>query len=262
MKDLAIFQQFSTNLLGTTSQKSQTQETCMSLYVKGGATIPFPSSFCMPFEPILVKANVASIEEGCGTIITVPCFILLDKRARIQLIHSSKEVTRNVAQNLTVSYMDKCHRPSRVLSSISDAITQIEPNIPFDLRPLLPGDRRRRYEWIQTLKLGLEVPIIHVQYSPGSNIGDLHWIWQYTATNIDDALKNCQPIIEKLKKDIPEYHTQAMRRDAFELFGLVSPNTKKSVIRRLYKELPLKKDVEQLSRSLASSCLIREHGSN
>ena len=28
-----------------------------------------------------------------------------------------------------------------------------------------------------------------------------------------------------------------MRRDAFELFGLVSPNTRKSVIRRLYKEL-------------------------
>ena len=136
--------------------------------------------------------------------------LLLDKRAWIQLIHSLKEVTRNVTENLTVSYMDKCHRPSCVLSSISGAITQLEPNIPLDLRPLLPGDRRRRYEWIQTLKQGLEVPIMHVQYSPGSNIGDLHWIWQCTATNTDDALKRCQPIIEKLKKDIPEYQTRAM----------------------------------------------------
>jgi len=163
--------------------------------------------------------------------------LLLDKRARIQSIHSSKEVIRNVAEHLSVSYMDVYHRPSPILSSISDAITHIEPNTPLDLRPLLPDDRRRRYEWIQILKQGLDVPIIHIQYSPGSNIGDLHWILQRTATNIDDALKSCQPIIEKLKKDIPEYHTRAMRRDAFELFGLVSPSTKKSVVRRLYKEL-------------------------
>ena len=163
--------------------------------------------------------------------------LLLDKRARIQFIHSSKEVTRNIAEHLSVSYIDKYHRLSPIMSPISDAITRIEPNTPLDLRPLLPDDRRRRYEWIQTLRRGLDVPIIHVQYSPGSNIGDLHWIWQCTATDIDDALKGCQPIIEKLKKDIPEYHTRAMRRDAFELFGLVSPGTKKSVVRRLYKEL-------------------------
>lgn len=134
--------------------------------------------------------------------------------------------------HLSVSYIDKYHRLPPIMSPISDAIKQIEPNTPMNLRPLLPDDRRRRYEWVQTLKHGLDVPIIHVQYSPGSNIGDLHWIWQCTATNTDDALKSCQPIIENLKKDISEYHTRAMRKDAFELFGLVSPNTKKSVVRR------------------------------
>jgi len=110
----------------------------------------------------------------------------------------------------------------------------MQPNTPLELRPLLPNDRRRRYEWIQKLEDGLQMPTVYVQYSPGSNIGDLHWIWQCTAENIGDALKICHPITENLKKDIPQYHTQAMRRDAFELFGLVSPNT---VIRHLYKEL-------------------------
>ena len=86
------------------------------------------------------------------------------------------------------------------------------------------------------LQLGLNVAIVHVQYSPGSNNGDLHWICQCIASNIDDALKICHPIIENLKKDIPQYHTIAMRY-AFELFGLVSPNTKKSIFRHLYKEL-------------------------
>jgi len=156
--------------------------------------------------------------------------LFLDKRARIQTIHSSKQVTRNIADNLFLSYIDKCHKPSPILSYISDAITQIEPSTPLDLRPLLPGDHRRRYEWTQLLQQGFNVPIVHVQYSPD-------WILQCTAESIDDDLKVCHPIIETLKKDIIQYHTRAMRKDAFELFDLVSPSTKKSIVRHLYKDL-------------------------
>ena len=43
---------------------------------------------------------------------------------------------------------------------------------------------------------------------------------------MDDALHTAQPIIEQLK-DIPQLHTQAMRREAFHMFGLVTPLTKK-----------------------------------
>ena len=64
----------------------------------------------------------------------------------------------------------------------------------------------------------------------------MHWIWQSTAANIDGVLRSCQPIIEQLKKDIPQYHTRAIR-DTYELFGLVSPKTKKCVVRCLYKDL-------------------------
>ena len=85
--------------------------------------------------------------------------------------------------------------------------------------------------------MGLDVPLIHITYAPGSNVGNLHWIWHSTATSIDDALRTTQPIIEQLKKDIPVFHTRAMRREAFEMFGLATPSTKKSVLRHLYKEL-------------------------
>ena len=61
----------------------------------------------------------------------------------------------------------------------------------------------------------LNTVLIYMQYSAGSNTGDLYWIWQCRATNIDDALKSCQPIIKKLKKDISEH-----------LPSLVSPRTK------------------------------------
>ena len=116
---------------------------------------------------------------------------LLDKRTRMHSIYSSREMTRTIAENLSISYIENCRHPSLALSSISDQIDQMQPNTPLDLRPLLPNDRRRRYEWIQKLKGGLQMLIVHVQYSPGSNIGDLHWIWQCAAENIDDALKIC-----------------------------------------------------------------------
>ena len=169
----------------------------MSLHVKGGVTIPFSSSFYMPFKPfwsremwLPLKKDVEQLSRSLASYAD----LLLDKRARIQFIHSSKEVTRSIGEHLSVSYIDKCHRLPLIMSPISDAINRIEPNTPMDLRPLLPDDRRRRYEW----RLALD--------------------WQCTAMNIDDALKSCQPIIENLKKDIPEYHTRAMRKDAFELF--------------------------------------------
>ena len=80
------------------------------------------------------------------------------------------------------------------------------------------------------------MPLVHVTYSPGSNVRNIHWIWQSDATSIDNALQTVHPIIERLKQNIPQYHTRAMRREAYAKFGLVTANTKKSVLRHLYKD--------------------------
>ena len=57
---------------------------------------------------------------------------------------------------------------------------------------------------------GLQVPLVHVTYVPGSSVGNLNWIWHSLATDIDSALQTSQPLIEKLKKDIPQYHTSQL----------------------------------------------------
>ena len=80
------------------------------------------------------------------------------------------------------------------------------------------------------------MPLVHVTYSPGSNVGNIHWIWQSDATSIDNALQTVHLIIERLKQNIPQYHTRAMQREAYAKFGLVTANTKKSVLRHLYKD--------------------------
>lgn len=88
---------------------------------------------------------------------------LFDKRARMEVIHSSKEVARNIGDNLSVSYIDSCNHPSPIVSSISDVVDRLEPDTPMVIMTLLPDDRRRRYEWIQVIRQGLCVPLILVQ---------------------------------------------------------------------------------------------------
>ena len=86
-------------------------------------------------------------------------------------------------------------------------------------------------------KKGLHVPLVHVSYAPGGNIGNMNWLWHSTATDINNALQTTQPHIEDIRKKIPLYHTWAMRRDIFDRFGLVCQQQKKSVLRALYKDL-------------------------
>ena len=81
------------------------------------------------------------------------------------------------------------------------------------------------------------MPIILVTYSPGSNLGNLHWIWHTSATDINSALQTCQPLIERLRITIPQFHTRAMRQAAFQKYGLVSPSIKKAVLWHMYKDL-------------------------
>ena len=127
--------------------------------------------------------------------------------------------------------------PPPYLEPVCKAIETAGPNHPVELGTLLPSNRRRRYDWLMELKNGLQVTLVHVSYAPGGSIGNLNWLWYSTAKDIDNALQSTQPLIEELKKKIPQYHTRDMRRDTYEKFGLVMPTTKKSVLRVLYKDL-------------------------
>ena len=90
---------------------------------------------------------------------------------------------------------------------------------------------------IQHLKCGLSSTAVLLTYTPGSNLGNSHWIWFTNEDSISSVLKSCQPIIEDIKKDLPVYHTRAMRKAVFEKFGQVTPNVKKSVLRHFYRDL-------------------------
>lgn len=152
--------------------------------------------------------------------------LLIVKKSRMELVHKSPEIVRTVGENLTVRYTHARVLPPAYLSLLSDAVVSASLNVPVEIGQMLPTDRRRRYDWVEELRRALHVPLVHVTYSPGSNVGNIHWIWQSDASSVDNALQTVQPLIERLKQNIPQYHTRAMRREAYAKFGLVPANTK------------------------------------
>ena len=154
--------------------------------------------------------------------------LLTSKRARITSLHHSDAPARTVANGLTVDFIKSRHTVPSVLDKFTEAIHEAGTNVPVDLDPLLPGDRRRRYDLIQVLKCGLNSSAVLATYSTGSNIGSLHWLW------LSSALQSCQPVIESLRSEMPQYHTRAMRSAMFEKFG---NKVKKSVLRHFYRDL-------------------------
>ena len=106
---------------------------------------------------------------------------------RMQAVHDSEEVVRSMGDSLTVRFTSVRLSPPPWTAPISEAVLAAGPDSPVELDGLLPDDRRRKYDWIVEIKKGLGVSLVHVTYSPGSNLGNITWIWHTTATNIDSA---------------------------------------------------------------------------
>ena len=163
--------------------------------------------------------------------------IISEKRLKMLELHTSQEQVRTIANSMTVQHLAARHTLEQCLQDLSSAVEEAGPDVPVPLENFLPNDRRRRYEYIEHVKTGLKMPTVLVTYSPGGNIGSLHWIWHTTCTDISSALQSCQPILESIRSDIPQFHTRAMRQAAYEKYGLISPSIKKSVLRHMYKDL-------------------------
>ena len=127
-------------------------------------------------------------------------------------LHGSLSPTRTVADNLLVEFLT----PRRSLSSdivvFQEKLERSGTNVAIEIDELLPSDHQKRHDLIQRLKNGLLSPAILATYSPGSNIGNIHWLWLTDDTNISSAIQSCHQVIESVKSCIPTYHIRVMRK--------------------------------------------------
>ena len=90
--------------------------------------------------------------------------MLSSKRVAMSLIHSSQQPVRSVGNSMSVLYIAPRHSPSSDLAQISSAISDADSDIPVDLQEFLPSDRRRRFDRLESLKKGLDIPIVLLTY--------------------------------------------------------------------------------------------------
>ena len=144
------------------------------------------------------------------------------KKHRINFLHGSSSPARTVGNNLLVEYLTPRHSLLPDIAAFQEKLEGSGANVTIEIDELLPTDHRKRYDVIQQLKDGLLSPAILATYSPGSNVGNIHWLWIADATDISSAIQSCHEVIESIKCDIPTYHTRAMRKAMFDKFGRIA----------------------------------------
>lgn len=132
----------------------------------------------------------------------------------------------------------KCVHVSSCLNSVNELIQTCPSYQPILVNEHSPADARGRYKFLQELKHGLSVPIVHLTYKSGNNLGDLHYIWYGDSAESSVAiLEQSLHVVETLKENFPTFSTRAMRKAMYVKFGRISNKTKPCVLRCYYREL-------------------------
>ena len=107
---------------------------------------------------------------------------------------------------MSVHYLSPHHTSDQCLQDFESLVEETDPDVAISLESFLPDHRPRRYDYMECLKRRMKVPTVLV-----------------SCTDISSALQSCQLILESIKNDILQFHTRAMRRAAYEKYGLISP---------------------------------------
>lgn len=94
---------------------------------------------------------------------------------RMKNVHRSPSPIREVSSSFSYCLIPGYKGVHLHLSKVDEIVITSSPFEPNDHSP---ADARHRYNFLQSLKGGLSVPVVHLTYKAGNNIGDLHYIWR------------------------------------------------------------------------------------
>ena len=166
---------------------------------------------------------------------------LVKKNKKVKESHHSPTPIQEVSQNLHLKYIFSSYEfvNSPLLKSIEDGIRDMPFYNFIPITNLLPSDYSQKHRAVDLLiSSGLSIPTILLVYAPGSNIGNAHFLWGVPPdADSAECFEQSQACIEEIKKQLPTFHSRAMRSALYQKFGRVSPHVKPSALRYFYKEL-------------------------
>ena len=88
------------------------------------------------------------------------------------------------------------------------------------------------------LEKGVSEPTYLFTYTPRSNVGNYLFIWKVpsSVSDISNSSGNLR-IIEEIKKEIPVYHTRALKKEFITLYCRISPESKPYLLCSMYYAL-------------------------
>ena len=161
-------------------------------------------------------------------------------RKKTKLQHSLTSPVHELSTNLRFEFL-----PIRSLSTAVGTSRQFEtldarlaetPDYQYVLvEDTCPTDSRAKYNFLQTMKtVGFRFPTALMSYAHGNNAGNLHFVWRVSGP-IESSFSDSQQVIESAKESIPVYHTRAMRKEMFDVFGRLTPSLKPAVFQHIYR---------------------------
>ena len=98
------------------------------------------------------------------------------------------------------------------------------------INEVLPLDRKDRYLFMKNIQLPINVEIY--SYYRGNDMGTLWFIWK-CGPGVD--MKTSNDVLHQIEKEIPVYHTRAMKREFKDKFSLVINN--RTILNSVYAYL-------------------------
>ena len=183
------------------------------------------------------KQDVASLAQS----LTGYVEYLTKKNKSMKLHHASPAPVRELSTHLRLNYISPSTSTltPTSLNAIEESLYSQSNFEYIAITDMLPSDPLKKLRTVETMTTcGLRFPCILLVYSPGSNLGNLHFLWKVpSGADVASSFEQSQSVIERIRSQIPHYHTRAMRSAMYEKFGRISPATKPSALRYFYREL-------------------------
>ena len=154
---------------------------------------------------------------------------------RVKANHQLASPVRELAENMNFQFLPIASSSVPMLSELQKSLENTPHFHSVSVEEICPTNARKKYDFINALKCnGLPFNVAMLSYAHGNNLGNLHFVWRVKACD-ESSFTECQKVIDTVKKSIPVYHTRAMRKAMFNVFGRMTSSLKPAAARHLYR---------------------------
>lgn len=147
--------------------------------------------------------------------------------------------TADESQSLEIIYPKYIVKPgvSSRYKSLVDHVSKVDNFVPVCVDEYTPPNTRLRRYYIDNLKSGIPYKCMHLKFSAGNNLGSHNFIWRVGGIKSEsEVLNKNAELVQSLNKELPTYHTRAMRRAFMQKASLIC-NVQTKEARYIYKHL-------------------------